>query len=95
MGKEIENNCLYCDNCIDCGMKRETVFRCDKCGNVRGQYIMDEKMYCEECLKRYLREENAWEIFDFLKDDIVEDIIADNLKEICEEFDIKELTQGV
>ena len=60
MAKRIENHCVGCPTCIDCGLKRVEVYYCDKCKDeIDGDVYDDgEQELCEYCLlKKYKKED--------------------------------------
>ena len=62
--KKIENHCVCCDiPCIDCGLKRVTVYYCDKCDTKCEEpldevYDDGEQELCESCLLKKYRKED-------------------------------------
>ena len=54
--KRIENECVCCDNCVNCGRRQTEVYYCDRCdceiGNVGFVYNGEE--LCNDCAKNIL-----------------------------------------
>jgi hypothetical protein len=48
--KRIENDCVGCDYCVNCGRKEVEHFYCDKCGDEGSLYEYDGDELCESCL---------------------------------------------
>lgn len=48
--KKIENHCVGCPTCINCGLKRVEVCYCDKCKDEIAEYDDGEQELCESCL---------------------------------------------
>ena len=57
--RRIENQCVQCGApCMDslCPNRRTVVYYCDTCGNEGAEYQIDDKDYCEDCLKEYFND---------------------------------------
>jgi hypothetical protein len=58
MGKRIENNCVSCEYCVNCGRRHETVYYCDKCDEYADMwnvlYKVDGQELCIDCVKDML-----------------------------------------
>ena len=66
MGYEIENECVGCETCANCGRDRDyRVYFCDSCGETADEYTplydWDGKELCFECVTESL---NAKELDD-------------------------------
>lgn len=53
-----ENNCVGCDVCYHCGLRNQTVVKCDgdKCDHY-AQYVTEGEVngdYCDDCLEKIL-----------------------------------------
>lgn len=69
--KRIENQCIGCEYCIDCGAKSVKASYCDRCDNeVEDLYIFDDKELCLDCLYEVLATEYAEEIIHNLTEEI-------------------------
>lgn len=57
--KKIENHCVGCPTCINCGLKRVEVYYCDKCKDEISEdvYEADGQELCEDCLKKKFKKE--------------------------------------
>ena len=57
---KIENHCVGCPTCINCGLKEVEVYYCDKCGDeIEGdRYESDGDDLCESCLLERHRKED-------------------------------------
>lgn len=55
MGHIIENNCVSCEHCINCGRREQETYFCDDCGdyadNWNPLYRLDDKELCWDCYK--------------------------------------------
>lgn len=50
-----ENLCNDCPNgCVNCGLKRVLVRRCDKCGRAEQLYYFDDQELCLDCIEERL-----------------------------------------
>lgn len=50
-----ENDCVGCDiPCINCGLKRNPHYYCDKCGEEETLYQTDEGDLCADCILKNL-----------------------------------------
>lgn len=59
MAKRIENHCVGCPTCINCGLKRVEVYYCDECKEEIDGDVYDDgdQELCESCLlKKYIKE---------------------------------------
>lgn len=58
MGFRIEDDCVGCDYCINCGKKHIHVHYCDECDTYADEwdalYLLDDKELCIECVKEHL-----------------------------------------
>lgn len=53
--ERIENDCVGCDYCINCGRKSVRYLYCDQCGcNEQNLYRFNDKDYCYDCLIKEL-----------------------------------------
>lgn len=78
--RRIENDCVGCDNCVNCGRKRNyVVYSCDKCG--RDIDEIDESLYelgdKEVCLKCYALANAKDLVRDLIDDDDFMEIVAE------------------
>lgn len=81
-----EYNCVNCDiPCRECGRKHQAVRVCDKCGSHEKLYIDNDEELCEYCLGKKIRE--------YINDDFLA-FISDLFEELCEYFDIEEISNG-
>ena len=55
----IENHCVGCPTCINCGLKQVKVYYCDKCKDEIPEdvYEVDGAELCEDCLKKEFKKE--------------------------------------
>lgn len=60
MGHIIENNCVSCERCVNCGHKEQEAYYCDKCGDYADLwtplYRFGDKDLCWECYKEQFNE---------------------------------------
>ena len=47
---KIENDCVGCDYCKNCGRDRTPHYYCDECGEEETLYQYEGKELCEYCL---------------------------------------------
>lgn len=74
MGHRIENNCVGCEYCINCGQRHESVFFCDEC---------DE--YADEWNPLYVAENGEEVCWDCYKNQYTEKICDDMDEQKCSE----------
>ena len=56
MGHRIENNCVGCEHCVNCGQREESVYYCDECGDYEDMWnplyrTEDGRELCWDCYK--------------------------------------------
>ena len=73
--RQIENECVGCEYCINCGAKHTEVVYCDICGNYvceesKGTYLFDCCWDCEYEANELMQEEHLTqeEAFDLVKE---------------------------
>ena len=58
--RTVEDNCVGCDWCADCGRKHQEVIYCDKCGDQVWECDViteDGEDYCLDCWEQHEKEE--------------------------------------
>lgn len=46
----LENDCVGCETCVNCGRGDYTAYCCDECGNEDTLYDFDGYEICADCL---------------------------------------------
>lgn len=57
--RKVENHCVDCGlPCLgkSCRYIDVPVYYCNKCGDEDVKYVIDEKDYCEDCVREYLQD---------------------------------------
>lgn len=52
--KRIENDCVRCPTCINCGAKQQEHFYCDECKEESDIYHFEGEELCIECISKRL-----------------------------------------
>lgn len=62
MARTIENECVGCERCVNCGRKEVMTYRCDDCGDCDCDlYEYEGEELCGECvLKRLPKVKKDW-----------------------------------
>lgn len=59
--RELENDCVECETCVNCGRGFYMVYCCDECGEEDALYYYDGDELCEDCLlKKFDKVEGSY-----------------------------------